>query len=72
MASGGRWWTGMVSTISREDGDNMVDIGNVCEDCANAWSQVYLAVGEPIVYQIVECDDCEECEGESCQHSETE
>ena len=50
----------------------MVDLGNVCEDCANSWLQVYLSVGEPITYEIVDCDDCEECEGEAWQNTETE
>lgn len=40
------------------------DIGNVCEDCANAWAQIYLAANTEIIYNLVEPADCEECEGE--------
>ena len=42
----------------------MVDLGNVCKDCANAWLQIYIRVDENITYELVGPDDCEECEGE--------
>jgi len=42
-----------------------VDIGNVCEDCANAWAQTYLRMKTDITYNVVDPPDCEECEGDS-------
>ena len=43
----------------------MVDVGNVCQPCADAWTATYATVEIEVVYSLVSNPlDCEECEGE--------
>ena len=48
----------------------MVDIGNVCQPCADSWKEIYAQVdpviaGIEITYTLVSDPlHCEECEGE--------
>ena len=52
----------------------MIDLGNVCQDCVNAWVQIYMQAGgvqssQDITYELVGPDDCEECEGEIAEYN---
>ncbi len=52
----------------------MIELGNVCQDCVNAWVQIYMQAGgvqssQDITYELVGPDDCEECEGEIAEYN---
>ena len=43
----------------------MVDVGSVCQPCADAWTTTYAVAGIEVVYSLVSDPlYCQECEGE--------